>query len=302
MSPFTPPAVKPEMYEMNGIRLKDYAGFDKKWKQVTVRFRADTGEQRFVYANDIAYGSLLKEVKDYPDGAVFAKIAVMTQEDPAFTSSRVPAGRQRIQIMLRDKKKYAATGGWGYALFSPMGTRLDPSPPMRQAEACDACHQMVKEGRGEVFAQPMNLWRPPPPPLLNEQPRAPELIFSGKQAFFKNRAATALPKQIRELLPPKTASLRFVEGSLRDHVFSGTLNEIQPFLTKESARSGKPALFLSRKGEQYTLVFPAGKEDFSDSCPKGGKVFKVFWSSLLDNDARIPVTRAETNAVCVETQ
>jgi hypothetical protein len=31
---------KPEVHEMNGIRLKDYKEFEKKWRQVTVRFRA----------------------------------------------------------------------------------------------------------------------------------------------------------------------------------------------------------------------------------------------------------------------
>ncbi|MGZ3806061.1 MAG: hypothetical protein ACXVB4_17735, partial [Pseudobdellovibrionaceae bacterium] len=38
--------------QMNGIVFKNYIGFEKKYKLVTVRYRTDSGEQRFVYAND----------------------------------------------------------------------------------------------------------------------------------------------------------------------------------------------------------------------------------------------------------
>src|SRR6185436_10943563 len=58
--------------EMNGYKLSDFPDFEKKWKLVTVRFRKDTGEMRFTYANDLAFENLQKGVIDYPDGAIFA--------------------------------------------------------------------------------------------------------------------------------------------------------------------------------------------------------------------------------------
>ena len=44
--------------QMNEIKFQSYKGFEKKWKLVTVRFREDTKEMRFTYANDIAWKTL----------------------------------------------------------------------------------------------------------------------------------------------------------------------------------------------------------------------------------------------------
>ena len=66
--------------EMNGITIGQFGDFVHNWHFVTVRFRRDKGEQRFEYANDIAWKTLLEHSKYYPDGAVFAKVAVQTQE------------------------------------------------------------------------------------------------------------------------------------------------------------------------------------------------------------------------------
>lgn len=43
---------------MNGISLEQYRDFWQSWHLVTVRYRSDVGEQRFVYANDLAYEGL----------------------------------------------------------------------------------------------------------------------------------------------------------------------------------------------------------------------------------------------------
>src|ERR1035437_2450819 len=127
---------------MNGISYSDYANFEEKWKFITVRYRMDTSEQRFIWANASALQTLEAGSADYPDGAVFAKIGFMTEEDPAFKSSRVPSGALRYQFMVRDKKKYATTGGWGYALFDGNKTTLAGNPA-NQAQACFGCHQLV---------------------------------------------------------------------------------------------------------------------------------------------------------------
>jgi hypothetical protein len=206
----------------------------------------------------------------------------MTQEDPEFTSSRVPSGAMRIQFMVRDKKKYAATGGWGYALFSPAGFRLDATPPQEQAEACDVCHQIVKESRGEVFSQPANLSGLLTLPAPNEVPKLPDIAFAHDQASFQDEDTAKIPAALRELLPPKSESVRFIEGSLRDHVITGTVNEIQPMLIKESARSGHATLFLSRDGKQFALAAPAMAQD-GLSCPAGAKPFKLYWSAKAGN-------------------
>src|SRR6185437_3765393 len=139
--------------EMSGYTLHQFGDFEKNWHLVTVRFRKDTGEMRFVYANESAWRTLLEGKTDYPDGAVFGKVAVMTQEDTAFPASAVPSGARRVQFMVRNSAKHATTDGWGYALFNAYGKRF-PDKPDTQPIACAACHRLVRE-RGEVFSQPM---------------------------------------------------------------------------------------------------------------------------------------------------
>lgn len=72
---------------MNGYSLSQFPDFIKKWHFVTVRYRKDAHEMRFSYANDKAWETLQAGAKKYPDGAVFAKLGIMTQEDLAFSAS-----------------------------------------------------------------------------------------------------------------------------------------------------------------------------------------------------------------------
>lgn len=130
--------------QMNGHELKEFAGFERNWKLVTVRFRKDTGEMRFTYANDLAWKALMSGATDYPKGSVFAKIGLATLEDPSFASSAVPSGARRYQFMVRDKTKYSETDGWGYALFDANGKTF-PGEPKEASLACAACHHIVPE-------------------------------------------------------------------------------------------------------------------------------------------------------------
>jgi hypothetical protein len=50
--------------------------------------------------------------------------------------------------MVKDPKKYAARGGWGYALFDKDGKPADEAP----LRTCLPCHQKI-EARDFVFTQ-----------------------------------------------------------------------------------------------------------------------------------------------------
>src|SRR4051812_14748421 len=92
---------------INGYSLDQFPNFQRDWHFVTVRYRKDTGELRLIYANDLAYETLLKQPVDYPDGAIFGKIAFQTGEDPDFPSSAIPYGIKRYQFMVRNKAKHS---------------------------------------------------------------------------------------------------------------------------------------------------------------------------------------------------
>jgi hypothetical protein len=251
--------------EMNGISYQQYEGFEDKWRFVTVRFRTDTREQRFVWANDIALKALEGGVTDFPDGAVFAKIGFATEEDPAFKSSLNPSGSKRFQFMVRDKSRYAATGGWGYALFDGNKKTYDGDFG-QQAQACAACHQLVAN-RGQVFTVPLKVsaFAAKPPPMKE----APEV----DTVKFATVAAKDLPPEVRKHLPAGR-TIQSVKGELRKHVFRGTIDEIRPSLIDEARRTGRPAALIADKSSQFAAVFREPRKD----CPKD-RAFKSVFST-----------------------
>lgn len=259
---------------MHGIKLSDYGDFEKKWRLVTVRFRKDTSELRFTYANDSAWSHLQKisrkntpspknesliAAESYPLGAVFAKVGIKTAEDPAFVSSAVPSGVRRVQFMVRNEKKFAETDGWGYALFDSSGKTF-PGDLKQASMACAACHKIVPD-RGYVFSQFMTGFAPARPALSE-----------GSRIKFENLQSKDLPEFIQLHLPPKAETVRSVTGSIAEQVFPGTLDEIRPALTREVIRSGVPAILLSKKkGETlYSIVYSTNAKG---SCAPDQKEF-----------------------------
>lgn len=256
--------------EMNGISYKDYEGFEDKWKFVTVRYRSDTGEQRFTWGNEPAMKALESGATDYPDGAVFAKIGFATEKDPSFESSMVPSGAKRYQFMVRDKKKYASTGGWGYALFDGNKLTYDVDPKA-QAMACYACHKLVPE-RGEVFSQPLKISSfaaKVPAPVENGEVRV-------SAVKFETLPLKKLPEVVRRSLPERSRGVRSVTGELRNNVFRGTIDEIRPTLVEEVKRTGLPAALVALKDSQFAAVYPdPGRKD----CNK--KSYKSVFSTQV---------------------
>lgn len=241
----------------SGISLSQYPDFEKKWQLITARYRQDTREMRFVYANTIAVQALRAHVLDYPDGAVFIKIGVATEDDPAFISSSVPLGAKRYQIMLRNRARYVDTDGWGYALFNGEGKELLSESFQKMSKECQACHQLVPQ-RGYVFSQIMDLSvnKPSsdrvdtPAPILQDSPPRTVAIQ------FTTLAATALADKIRREIPPDNyKEVRLLQGHIPDHVFSGTVDEIRPTLIKETLRTSHPALMISSDAALFSLVF-----------------------------------------------
>lgn len=254
---------------MNGYALKDFDGFWKqpdKWHFVTVRFRKDTGEMRLTYANDIAWKALQAGGKDYPDGAVFGKIGLMTHEDSAFTSSAVPSGARRYQIMVRDKAKWKDTEGWGYALFDGKGLASAEDQDIA-SRACYACHALVPE-RTDVFSEPFHLDvssnEAMPEPVKEEIPRIE----------FSTIKTEELPQKLREKLPAGFAEARLVQGKLVLNLFRGTIDEIRPTLVKESLKSGKPAALVSKDGTLFSVVY-ADPKNSACAMAGGGKGVQI---------------------------
>jgi hypothetical protein len=95
------------------------------------------------YANDKAMKGLRKG--SYPDGAVITEELLEVIGDTGREGER-----RMVGVMVRNSRRYAATGGWGYATYDSGGrtNTLD-------AKAQDACYQchLRRKDKGYVFTE-----------------------------------------------------------------------------------------------------------------------------------------------------
>jgi len=124
----------------------------RDWKLIAVDNLLVPGKADQVRAqlgNDIAIKAFEEGKVPFPDGAIIA--AIHWTRVPSQGNNRVLAGpfpgaqsfvvgsSVNVQFMVKDSKKYAAAGGWGFADFTdgkPGSTAL--------TETCFACHAPAK--------------------------------------------------------------------------------------------------------------------------------------------------------------
>lgn len=137
----------------NGIELP--AGY-KDWRLIAPSHRSDNNTLRVVLGNDVAIAAArANRVNPWPDGTVLAKLVWKDATHPNWPTATVPGAFVHAEFMIKDAKKYAATGGWGYARW--LGTEQKPfGKDAAFAQECVACHTPVKSN-DYVFTHPAAL-------------------------------------------------------------------------------------------------------------------------------------------------
>jgi hypothetical protein len=95
-----------------------------------------------------------------PDGAKMAKIHWTPKQNPFFPEATVPGSLLNVDFMVKDSKRFADSGGWGYAVFDydPASDTFKPgttagTPPQGNDAKCGfACHTTAK-ARDYVFTE-----------------------------------------------------------------------------------------------------------------------------------------------------
>lgn len=124
---------------------KDY----RQWELVAPAQEGDPfDELRAVLGNAVAINAYREGALPFPDGTVLAKLAWKRVRSTEFDSAAVPGAATSLQIMVKDSKRYASTGGWGFGKF------VDGEPADEtQHKACFACHQARVKGHDFVFTR-----------------------------------------------------------------------------------------------------------------------------------------------------
>jgi hypothetical protein len=105
-------------------------------------------ELRAILGNDVAIKAYGGKMLPFPDGTILAKLAWKRIPAPDFPAAIAPGPATSIQFMVKDAKKYATTGGWGFGKF--IGGK-----PVDEAEhrACFACHEAHVKAHDFVFTR-----------------------------------------------------------------------------------------------------------------------------------------------------
>ena len=128
----------------------------RDWRLISVaREEGKLDDIRAILGNDIAIKSYREGKPPFPEGTIIARIAwsydASEENNKVFGKAQsFVAGHPKngVQFMVRDSKKYASTGGWGYSQFD------DGKPLTDQAmlQSCFDCHALIKD-RDYVFTR-----------------------------------------------------------------------------------------------------------------------------------------------------
>jgi len=104
-----------------------------------------SGGIHHIYANEKAMEGY--RIGRFPDGSVIVADFLETRENAGVTTE---GPRRRIDVMVKNSKRYAETGGWGFESFRG-DSQTDRMVTAEGATKCFACHAKQKE-RDSVFS------------------------------------------------------------------------------------------------------------------------------------------------------
>ena len=138
----------------NGIGFVEFRGYES-WPVIAISHNGD--KLAAILGNPVmieAYkAGIPANGKPFPDGAKMAKVhwygKVDTSEPGAPT---VPGAQHDVDFMVKDSKRFSASGGWGYGAFEydaasntfTPATLKDKPPQGHDASCGFACHSAVK--------------------------------------------------------------------------------------------------------------------------------------------------------------
>jgi Cytochrome P460 len=143
----------------NGVAFSEFRGYEA-WQVVSIS--QDGPLIAAILANPVMINAYMAGApgnnKPFPDGSKLAKIHWNPKKMETFPAATVPGTQHDMDFMAKDSKRFADSGGWGYAVFEydaatdtfRPGTLSDKPPQGNDAKCGFACHTQVKT-RDYVF-------------------------------------------------------------------------------------------------------------------------------------------------------
>ena len=137
----------------NGLAFSEFRGYES-WQTVSI------SQSEKLMAVIVADPMMIKAYqsgipgngKSFPDGSKMAKIHWNPKKMETFPTAMVPASLHDVDFMVKDSKRFADSGGWGWAVFDydaasgtfTPGTEADKPPQANDAKCGFACHTVVQ--------------------------------------------------------------------------------------------------------------------------------------------------------------
>jgi hypothetical protein len=144
---FTAPAFQHAGQEAAPVFVKKIPPGYRDWRLVSVaREEGSLNDIRAILGNDMAIKAYREGKLPFPEGTIIARIAwsydASEENNKAFGQPQsfvAGSPKNGVQFMVKDSKKYASTGGWGFAHF-------DDGKPADEVvlKACFPCHEAIQ--------------------------------------------------------------------------------------------------------------------------------------------------------------
>jgi len=137
----------------NGLAFSEFRGYES-WQVVSI------SQDGPLIAATLANPLMIKAYQagvpgngqPFPDGSKLAKIHWNPKKMETFPAATVPGTQHDMDFMVKDSKRFADSGGWGYGEFEyeaasdtfRPGTLTDQPPQQNDAKCGFACHTVVK--------------------------------------------------------------------------------------------------------------------------------------------------------------
>ena len=123
--------------------VKPVYGEYQDWSLLSISHRLDKKTLRAILGNDKAIQAARHgQTNPWAEGSVLAKVVWHESTHPNWAQAIVPGAMEKAEAMIKDSKKYASTGGWGFGYWE--GKKLSMHEEAK-AKECFACHQIVKQ-------------------------------------------------------------------------------------------------------------------------------------------------------------
>ena len=144
----------------NGLAFSEFRGYED-WQAVGPSETGALNVIRVMLANPVMMKAYREGIpangKPFPDGSKMAKIVwkqkeITTAPFSASTPDTVPDTLEDVEFMEKDSKRFADSGGWGWAVFKydaasktfRVGNLSDKPPQANDAKCGFACHTIAK--------------------------------------------------------------------------------------------------------------------------------------------------------------